>query len=84
MKPGEVLPADAPAPAAARGRVATVTVTNSGRFDAYLTSHFQVVRASAALRFDRGGLEGARPLVPSGASVRIPAGETVDVELTWS
>lgn len=83
MRPGEILVADALAPEAPHERTATVAVTNTGRFDAYLTSHFPVARASAALRFDRAGLEGARPRVPSGASVRIPAGETVDVEVTW-
>jgi urease beta subunit len=84
VRPGEILLADAPAPAPDHTRTATVAVTNAGRFDAYLTSHFPVVRASAALRFDRDGLDGARPLLPSGASVLIPAGATVDVEVTWS
>jgi urease beta subunit len=84
VRPGEVLIAGAPAPAGEHPRTATVAITNTGRFDAYLTSHFPIARASAALRFDRDGLDGARPLLPAGASVLIGAGETVDVEVTWS
>lgn len=72
-----------PAPAAEPARTATVTITNRGRFDAYLTSHFPIARASAALQFPREGLEGARLHVPAGASVRIPVGEPVSVELMW-
>ena len=49
VRPGEIIPADAPAPAAVTARTATVAVTNAGRFDAYLTSHFPLARASAAL-----------------------------------
>jgi urease subunit beta len=84
VRPGEIIPADEPAPAGRHPHTATVAVTNSGRFDAYLTSHFAIAGASAALRFDPRGLDGARPLLPAGASVVIPAGETVDVEVTWS
>ena len=69
----------APAPT----RTATITITNRGRFDAYLTSHFPIARASAALEFCRDGLGGARLHVPAGASVRIPVGEPVSVELMW-
>ncbi|QEC47407.1 urease subunit beta [Baekduia soli] len=84
MRPGEILPADAPAPRAARGRTATIAIRNAGRFDAYLTSHVRLERASAALEFDRDAVAGARPLLPAGASTRVGAGETVEVEVTWS
>lgn len=69
-----------------------MVVTNHGRFDAYLTSHFRVAGASRALEFARSGpestltrdaLTGARPLLPAGASVLIPPGESVTVELVW-
>ena len=72
-----------PAPAADPARTRTITIVNRGRFDAYLTSHFPIARASAALEFPREGLEGARLRVPAGASLRIPVGEPVSVELMW-
>ena len=82
MRPGELIPGDGPVPQA-EGRRARLAVTNTGRFDAYLTSHFPLVRASAALRFERDGLEGARLALPAGASVAIPAGTTQELEITW-
>lgn len=84
MRPGEVIAAEGLASAVDHPRTATIAVRNSGRFPAYLTSHFPVVRASGALEFDRAGLEGARPRLPAGSSVRIGPGETVEVEVTWS
>jgi len=82
VRPGELILGDGPVPQA-EGRRARISVTNSGRFDAYLTSHFPLVRASAALRVDRVGLEGARLALPAGASVAIPAGTTKELEITW-
>ena len=82
MRPGEVIPGEGPVPEAT-GRRRRLEVTNAGRFDAYLTSHFPLARASAALRFDRAGLEGARLALPAGAGVRLPAGATTEVEITW-
>ena len=84
MRPGEVLPGDGPAPAATIGRRGRVTVRNTGRFPAYLSSHFPLVWASAALEFPREGLEGARLDLPAGAAVRIPPGEAIDVDVIWS
>jgi urease beta subunit len=82
VRPGELIPGDGPTPAAS-GRTGSVSVTNTGRFDAFLTSHFPLARASAALEFGREGLEGARPNLPAGGSVQIPAGQTVELELIW-
>jgi urease beta subunit len=82
VRPGELIPGEGPVPAA-DGRTDRVSVTNTGRFGAFLTSHFPLARASAALEFPREGLEGARPNLPAGGSVHIPAGETVELELTW-
>jgi urease beta subunit len=82
VRPGELIPGDGPVPAAS-GRTGSVSVTNKGRFDAFLTSHFPVARASAALEFPREGLEGARPDLPAGGSVQIPVGETVELRLIW-
>jgi urease beta subunit len=92
VRPGEVLIGTGPAPMARPLRRELVSVTNRGRFDAYLTSHFPVAGASRALEFawpnaasslTRDQLEGARPLLPSGASVLIAPGESVAVELAW-
>jgi urease beta subunit len=82
-RPGETIVGSGPAPAAQPTRTATITIINRGRFDAYLTSHFPIARASAALEFPRAGLEGARLHLPAGASARIPVGEPVSVELMW-
>ena len=84
MRPGEVIPADGPPLVAEHSRTATVPVCNRGRFPAFLTSHFPLVTASRALEFDRSGLEGARPRLPAGSSVRIGPGETVELEVTWT
>jgi len=84
MRPGEILPGDGPVPRVAGSRQATLTVRNTGRFPAYLSSHFPLTWASAALEFPREGLDGARLDLPAGASVRIPPGEQADVEVVWS
>lgn len=92
ITPGEVLAATGPVPCAQPARREIVSVTNHGRFDAYLTSHFPVARASRALEFawpsapsplNRDQLEGARAMLPAGASVAIAPGASVDVELAW-
>jgi urease subunit gamma/beta len=82
VRPGELIPGDGPTPRA-EGRRGRIAVTNSGRFDAYLTSHFPLARASAALGFERAEVEGARLDLPAGASVRLPAGETTELDVTW-
>lgn len=84
MKPGEILPGAGPVPLAPARRRARLTVRNTGRFPAYLSSHFPLVWASAALEFPREGLDGARLDLPAGASVRIPAGTEVAVDVVWS
>jgi urease beta subunit len=84
MRPGEILPGEGPAPAATARRRGSHTIRNTGRFPAYLSSHFPLVWASAALEFPREGLDGARLDLPAGASVRIPPGETVEVDVLWS
>jgi urease beta subunit len=92
VRPGEVLAAAGPVPCAQPARLESVTVTNHGRFDAYLTSHFPVALSSRALEFawpsassalNRDQLVGARTMLPSGASVVIAPGESVAVELAW-
>jgi urease beta subunit len=84
MRPGEILPGEGPIPAATGTRRAKLTVRNTGRFPAYLSSHFPLPWASAALEFPREGLEGARLDLPAGASVRIPPGDEVEVDVLWS
>ena len=84
MRPGEILPGEGPTPVAPASRRATLTIRNAGRFPAYLSSHFPLPWASAALEFPREGLEGARLDLPAGASVRIPPGDEVEVEVLWS
>lgn len=84
MRPGEVVPGDGPVPRAAARRRGSVRIRNAGRFPAYLGSHFPLALASSALRFSRDGLDGARPDLPAGASVRIDPGAEVEVPVAWS
>ena len=58
LKPGELIPGDGPVPSAPASRRATVRIRNTGRFPAYIGSHFPLARASAALEFPRDGLDG--------------------------
>jgi urease beta subunit len=92
VTPGEIVVGAGPVPTPLPARRELVSVTNRGRFDAYLTSHFPVAAASSALEFARptgaapvarDQLDGARPLLPAGASVLIGPGETVSLELAW-
>jgi len=82
-RPGELIPGDGPVPVATASRRATIRIRNAGRFPAYIGSHFPLVRASVALEFPREGLEGARPALPAGATVRIDPGAEVELEILW-
>jgi urease beta subunit len=84
VRPGELIPGEGPVPAASAKRRATVRVRNTGRFPAFLGSHFPVARASTALEFPRDGLEGARPALPAGATVRIDPGAEIELEVLWT
>ena len=80
-----MFPAEGPVPAApATARRATLRIRNTGRFPAFLGPHFPLVRASAALEFQREGLAGARPALPAGATVRIDPGAEVELEVLWT
>jgi urease beta subunit len=84
MRPGEVIPGEGPVPAAAARRRATIEIRNTGRFPAYIGSHFPLLFASAALEFPREGLEGARLDLPAGATARIAPGGTVELPILWT
>ena len=83
MRPGELVPGVGPPPQATPSRRASVKVHNSGRLPAYLGSHFDLSRASAALEFDRASIDGARLDLPAGATARIAAGDTVEIDVVW-
>lgn len=84
MRPGEIIPGEGPVPAAAARRRATIRIKNTGRFPAYVGSHFPLVLASAALEFPREGLDGARLDLPAGATARIDAGGEVELSIVWT
>ena len=84
MKPGELIPGDGPIPSAPATRRATARVRNTGRFPAYLGSHFPHARASNALELDRDALAGARADLPSGATVRIDPGVEIELPVVWT
>jgi urease beta subunit len=83
VRPGELVAGSGPVPAASPSRRERVPVRNKGRFVAYLGSHFDLSRASAALEFDRRAATGARIDLRSGATIRIAAGETIELDLIW-
>ncbi len=70
-------------PAAVVRRRAVVSVTNTGPLPAYLGSHIDLARVSAALELDRASVEGARPDLPAGATARSGPGETVELDVVW-
>jgi urease subunit beta len=84
MRPGEIIPGEGPVPAAVVRRRATVQIRNTGRFPAYVGSHFPLALASAALEFAREGLDGARLDLPAGATARIDAGGQVELPIVWT
>jgi urease subunit beta len=84
MKPGELIPGDGPPPSAAATRRATARVRNTGRFPAYLGSHYPLARVSTALELDRDALAGARADLPSGATVRIDPGVEIELPVVWT
>ncbi|MEK3883860.1 urease subunit gamma [Paenibacillus sp. PL2-23] len=59
----------------------TRQVTNTGSRPIQVGSHFHFYEANPALSFDRAGTEGFRLDIPSGLSIRIEPGETIDIEL---
>jgi urease beta subunit len=84
MRPGEVVPGEGPVPAVSASRRATIRIRNTGRFPAYIGSHFPLVLASEALDFPRDGVEGARLDLPAGATTRIDPGGEVEVPILWT
>jgi urease beta subunit len=84
MRPGELIPGDGPAPTAPAGRRGTARVRNTGRFPAYVGSHFPLSRLSAALELDRDSLAGARADLPAGATVRIDPGAELEFPVVWT
>ena len=84
MRPGEILPGEGAVPAAPVRQRATIRIRNTGRFPAYVGSHFPLVLASSALDFPREGLEGARLDLPAGATARIDPGGEVELSVVWT
>jgi urease beta subunit len=79
-----VIPGDGPVPVVGAARRASVRVRNTGRFPAYVGSHYPLARASAALELDRAAAAGARPDLPAGASVRIDPGAEIELPVVWA
>jgi urease beta subunit len=79
-----VIPGDGPVPTAPVTRRATARVRNTGRFPAYVGSHFPLSRLSPALELDREALAGARADLPAGATVRIDPGAELELGVVWT
>lgn len=79
--PGQIIPAQAPIVINEGCDVTRISVTNAGRFPVHLTAHYHVFEANPCLAFDRLKAWGMRLDVPANGSVRIEAGETVELSL---
>ncbi len=82
MKPGEIIPAQAPELAANVGlEERTLEVANTGDRPVQVGSHFHFAEANELLKFDRAAARGFRLNVAAGTAVRFEAGDTRRVSL---
>jgi urease subunit beta len=82
MKPGEIIPAQAPDLDANVGlKEITLEVANTGDRPVQVGSHFHFAEANELLKFDRGAARGFRLNVAAGTAVRFEAGDTRRVSL---
>lgn len=78
--PGAVLADDAAA--AQIEPDATVSVTNTASVPISVSSHYHFFEVNPRLSFDRALAYGRRAALPAGSTIRIEAGQTVEVSLT--
>ena len=81
MIPGEIIPAAEPIVVNDDLPVTTVSIANTGPVTVQLTSHFHVFEANPRLRFNRRRAYGMRLDTHAKGAVRIPPGETREVDL---
>ncbi len=82
MKPGEIIPASAPALEANLGlREISLEVANTGDRPVQVGSHFHFAEANEELKFDRAAARGFRLNIAAGTAVRFEAGDTRRVSL---
>jgi urease subunit beta len=82
VKPGEILPADAPPIELNVGRErVTVSVANTGDRAVQVGSHYHFFEVNRALAFDRLKAYGMRLDIPSGTAIRFEPGQSHTVTL---
>ena len=82
MKPGEIIPAQAPDLDANVGlKELTLEVANTGDRPVQVGSHFHFAEANELLKFDRDAARGFRLNIAAGTAVRFEAGDTRRVSL---
>ena len=82
MKPGEIIPAQAPDLAANVGlKEIVLEVANTGDRPVQVGSHFHFAEANEWLKFDRVAARGFRLNIAAGTAVRFEAGDTRRVTL---
>jgi len=82
MKPGEIIPAQAPDLDANVGlKEITLEVANAGDRPVQVGSHFHFAEANELLKFDRDAARGFRLNIAAGTAVRFEAGDTRRVSL---
>jgi len=81
VKPGEVLPGCGNGPSATPVGQMTLSILNTGKLPASVSSHVPLDGLSRALRCRPTPPPGAHLFLPAGASVRIEPGAEVEVEV---
>jgi len=82
MKPGEIIPAQAPDLDANAGlKEVILEVANTGDRPVQVGSHFHFAEANELLKFDRAAARGCRLNIAAGTAVRFEAGDTRRVSL---
>ena len=81
MIPGEVISADEGILCNQRQEAVVLSVENTSRYPAYVTSHYHFFEVNRRLSFDRRAAYGKRLDVPSGSGVRWEPGQVVEIRL---
>lgn len=81
MIPGEIIAGAEPVTVNEGLPITTISITNTGPVTVQLTSHFHIFEANPRLRFDRRLAYGMRLDSHAKGAIRIPPGETREVQL---
>jgi urease subunit beta len=81
VRPGEIVPGDAPVPLHPDRDRVRITVVNTADRPVQIGSHYHFAAANPGLRFDRQAAWGYRLDVPAGTALRFEPGVEREVDL---